>query len=69
MATKIQVVFYSMYGHVYKLAEAVVAGARQVPDATVSLHQVPELVAEEILEKSGAEGNAPRLRQRAAGLS
>ena len=30
MATKIQVVFYSMYGHVYKMAEAVAAGAREV---------------------------------------
>ncbi|GIX27387.1 MAG: hypothetical protein KatS3mg123_1268 [Burkholderiales bacterium] len=30
MTTKIQVVFYSMYGHVYKMAEAVAAGAREV---------------------------------------
>jgi hypothetical protein len=30
MATRIQVVFYSMYGHVYRLAEAVSAGARKV---------------------------------------
>jgi hypothetical protein len=27
MTTRIQVVFYSMYGHVYRLAEAVSAGA------------------------------------------
>ncbi len=25
MANKIQVVFYSMYGHIYRMAEAVVA--------------------------------------------
>jgi len=31
----ILVVFYSMYGHVYKLAEAVAEGARQVEGATV----------------------------------
>jgi hypothetical protein len=30
MATKIQVVFYSMYGHIYRMAEAIVAGARKV---------------------------------------
>lgn len=52
---KIQIVFYSMYGHVYKLAEAVAEGARQVKDAKVELYQVPELVPDEALEKSGAK--------------
>jgi NAD(P)H dehydrogenase (quinone) len=52
---KIQIVFYSMYGHVYRLAEAVAEGARQVPGAKVELYQVPELVPEEALEKSGAK--------------
>jgi NAD(P)H dehydrogenase (quinone) len=28
MATRIQVVFYSLYGRIYRMAEAVVAGAR-----------------------------------------
>ena len=58
MAIKVQVIYYSMYGHVYKMAQAVVQGARQVPGAEVSLYQVPELVSEEVLEKSGAK--APR---------
>jgi NAD(P)H:quinone oxidoreductase type IV len=53
MPTKIQVIFYSMYGHVYQMAEAVAAGARE-GDGEVSLWQVPELVPDEILEKSGA---------------
>jgi NAD(P)H:quinone oxidoreductase type IV len=53
MSAKIQVVFYSMYGHIYQLAEAVSAGARAT-GADVSLWQVPELVPAEILEKSGA---------------
>jgi len=52
---KIQIVFYSMYGHVYQLAEAVVEGAREVPDTQVSLYQVQELVPDEALEKSGAK--------------
>ncbi len=51
---KIQVVFYSMYGHLYRMAEAVAEGARQVEGADVALYQVPELVPEEALEKSGA---------------
>lgn len=55
MTTKIQVVFYSMYGHVHRLAEAVAAGAREVPDADVTLHQVRELVPDDVLEKSGAK--------------
>src|SRR5271167_3423298 len=53
MAAKVQVIFYSMYGHVYRMAEAVAAGARDA-GAEVSLWQVPELVPDEILEKSGA---------------
>jgi len=51
---KVYVVFYSMYGHIYKMAEAVAEGARQVPGAEVKLFQVPELVPPEVLEKSGA---------------
>jgi len=52
---KIQIVFYSMYGHVYKLAEAEAEGARQVKGTKVELYQVPELVPDEALEKSGAK--------------
>ena len=52
---KVHVVFYSMYGHIYRLAEAVVAGAREVAGAEVALYQVPELVPEEALVKSGAK--------------
>lgn len=55
MATKVQVVFYSMYGHIYKMAEAIAAGAREVSDTEVTLYQVPELVPEDVLEKSGAK--------------
>ena len=51
---KIQIVFYSMYGHIYKMAEAVAEGARQVPKTEVTIYQVPELVPEAALEKSGA---------------
>ena len=54
MAIKVQVIFYSMYGHVYRLAEAIGEGAREVPGADVVLYQVPELVPKEALERSGA---------------
>src|SRR3972149_5672677 len=55
MTTKIQVIFYSMYGHVYKMAEAIAAGAREVPGSAVSLYQVSELMPDDVLEKSGAK--------------
>ena len=55
MTTRIQIVFYSMYGHIYKMAEAIAEGAREVGDTEVLLYQVPELVPEDVLEKSGAK--------------
>jgi NAD(P)H dehydrogenase (quinone) len=51
---KILVVFYSLYGHVYKMAEAIGAGAREVTGASVDLRRVPETLPKEILEKMGA---------------
>lgn len=53
--SRVYVVFYSMYGHVYQMAEAVVRGAREVPGAEVKLFQVPELVPEEALVRTGAK--------------
>lgn len=52
---KIQVVFYSMYGHIYRLAEAIAAGAREVEGADVSVLQVAELVPDAALERTGAQ--------------
>ena len=55
-SVNVQIIFYSMYGHVYRLAEAVAEGARQVEGATVTLSQVPELLPDDVLEKTGAKG-------------
>jgi len=52
---EIQVVFYSMYGHVFQMAQAVAQGAQEVKDARVGLYQVPELVPDEALERTGAK--------------
>ena len=52
---KVKVVFYSMYGHIYRMAEAVAEGSREVDGAKVELLQVPELVPDAVLEKSGAK--------------
>jgi NAD(P)H dehydrogenase (quinone) len=56
VSIKVQVIFYSMYGHVYRMAEAVAEGAKQVPGAEVSLYQVQELIPDDVLEKYGAKG-------------
>jgi NAD(P)H dehydrogenase (quinone) len=55
VSIKVQVIFYSMYGHVYRMAEAIAAGAKEVSGAEVSLYQVPELVPDAALEKAGAK--------------
>lgn len=52
---KVLVVFYSMYAHVYRLAEAVAEGAGELKGIDVSMRQVPELMPDEVLEKSGAK--------------
>ncbi|MDQ5985753.1 MAG: NAD(P)H dehydrogenase (quinone) [Syntrophus sp. SKADARSKE-3] len=51
---KILVVYYSMYGHVYRMAEAVASGAKQVKGAEVRICRVPETLSEETLKKMGA---------------
>jgi NAD(P)H:quinone oxidoreductase type IV len=51
----IQVIFYSMYGHIYKMAVAVANGAREIEGAEVNLCQVPELVPDEALTRTGAK--------------
>lgn len=51
---KVQVIFHSVYGHVWRLAEAIAEGARQVSGAEVEVMQVQEILTPEILAKMGA---------------
>lgn len=51
---KVLIVFYSMYGHVYKMAEAMAEGVRAVPGAEAILRRVPETLPADVLEKMGA---------------
>ena len=51
---KVLVMFYSTYGHVYKMAEAIAEGAGEVGGAEVELRRVPETLPEDVLEKMGA---------------
>lgn len=49
--SKVLVLYYSSYGHIEKMAEAVAQGAREA-GAHVDIKRVPELVPPEIAEKS-----------------
>lgn len=51
---KVLILFYSAYGHIYKMAEAAADGARTVDNAEVVMRRVPETLSEEILENMGA---------------
>jgi NAD(P)H dehydrogenase (quinone) len=51
---KVSVVFYSLYGHIYRMAEAIAEGAREVPGTDAALYQVSETFSAETLAKMGA---------------
>jgi NAD(P)H dehydrogenase (quinone) len=54
MSTKIKVIFHSLYGHVYQLAEALAEGARSIPGTEVEILQVPETLPDEVIAKMDA---------------
>lgn len=51
---KVLIVFYSTYGHVYKMAQAIAEGAKEVAGAQIELRRVPETLPADVLEKMGA---------------
>lgn len=51
---KVIVPFYSLYGHIYKMAQAIAEGVDQVKGAKAELRRVPETLPDEVLEKMGA---------------
>jgi NAD(P)H dehydrogenase (quinone) len=52
--SKVLIVFYSMYGHIHQMAEAVALGVREVPGCEPIIMRVPETLSEEVLRKMGA---------------
>jgi NAD(P)H dehydrogenase (quinone) len=54
MSINVQVIFSSIYGHLWTMAETIAEGARSVAGAHVSVLQVPETLSPEILAKMGA---------------
>ncbi|MBN2369607.1 MAG: NAD(P)H:quinone oxidoreductase [Vicinamibacteria bacterium] len=55
MATKVLVLYYSMYGHVEALSRAVVEGAASIPDVAVTLKRVPELIPPDKAKQAGVK--------------
>lgn len=51
---KVLILYYSMYGHIHRMAQAVAEGVRGVKGAEVVLRRVPETLSEEVLRKMGA---------------
>jgi len=51
---KVLVVYYSLYGHIYRMAQAVQEGAGSVAGVEVQLRRVPETLPEAVLAKMGA---------------
>ena len=53
--TRLLVLYYSMYGHVEKMAGAIAEGARSVGGVEVTVKRVPELMSDETAKKAGAK--------------
>jgi len=51
---KILILYYSMFGHVHRMAEAEAEGAREIPGTDVIMARVPETLPMDVLEKVGA---------------
>ena len=48
------VVYYSMYGHVHQMAQAVAEGVQEVSGARVQMRRVAETLPDDVLKKMGA---------------
>ena len=51
---KLLVLFYSTYGHVYRLAQAVASGANEVPGVDAVVKRVPETLSPDVVNMMGA---------------
>ena len=51
---KVLIVHYSMYGHIYRMSEAVAEGVREVAGCEALVKRVPETLSDEVLGAMGA---------------
>lgn len=52
---KILILYYSTWGHIETMAQAVAEGAREVAGTEVTVKRVPELMPRDVAEKAGAK--------------
>lgn len=60
---RILVLYYSMYGNVYRMAQEVAAGAREAAGAEVEIKTVPELVPESVIQSNAGLKAARELQK------
>lgn len=58
--SKILIVYYSMYGHIYKMAESVAEGVREAGCEAI-IKRVPETLSGEALEALGAQKDVTQI--------
>jgi NAD(P)H dehydrogenase (quinone) len=51
---KVLILFYSTYGHTYRLAQAVAEGAREVPGVDLAIERVPETLPADLVKTMGS---------------
>jgi NAD(P)H dehydrogenase (quinone) len=51
---KLNIVFYSMYGHMFEMVKSAAEGAREVEGAEVNLYRVKETLSDDVLSMMGA---------------
>ena len=60
---KLLVLYYSSYGHIFQMAEAIAQGAKEVNGSEVALRVVPETLPKELLDKIGVTDARKYFRQ------
>ncbi|HSP00303.1 MAG TPA: NAD(P)H:quinone oxidoreductase [Thioalkalivibrio sp.] len=55
MSTKVLILYYSTWGHVEQMAQAVAEGVREVQGAEAIIKRVPELMPEDVAKQAGAK--------------
>ena len=51
---KVMILYYSLYGHIHRMAEAVAKGVKEVEGAKCAMRRVPETLPEEMLKNMKA---------------
>jgi NAD(P)H dehydrogenase (quinone) len=60
---KVLVVYYSMYGNTYRMAQAVAEGVREVEGTEVEVKTVPELIPDEVIQSNEGMKAAKELQK------